>query len=115
MKDYILKYAFAVFASVIVSFLVFRIDFLQYSELFFYNLRFELKSHNYKNKDIVLITYNSETLKRYNNFIPYSIYAKALAKLKEAKVIGLDIFFITSRFSLSISKTNFRNSFIFIS
>ncbi len=93
MRDYILKYAFAIFASVVVSFLVFRIDFLQHFELFFYNLRFELKAHNFKNNDIVLITYNSDTLKKYHNFIPYSIYAQVIKKLELAKVIGLDIHF----------------------
>lgn len=92
MKDYILKYAYAVIISVVISFLIFRIDFLQHLELFFYNLRFELKSHKTQHKDIVLITHNSETLKRYNNFIPYSLFARAINNLNQSKSIGLDVY-----------------------
>lgn len=105
MKDYILKYAFAVFISIIASFLIFRIDFLQYTELFFYNLRFEIKNPNFKNNEIVLVTYNPNTLKKYNNFIPYSLYAKAINRLGNAKAIGLDLYF--SQFTSPSDMNNF--------
>ncbi|MFN8577164.1 MAG: adenylate/guanylate cyclase domain-containing protein [Candidatus Sericytochromatia bacterium] len=90
MKDDILKYAYAIVITIIFSFLIFRIDFLQHIELFFYNLRFELKNPNLKNDDIVLITYNSETLKKYNNFIPYNLYSKVIDNLRKSKAIGID-------------------------
>lgn len=113
MKDDILKYAYAVIISVVFSFLIFRIDFLQYFELFFYNLRFEVKNTQLTNDDIVLINYDSETLKKYNNFIPYRLFSKVVNNLNKSKAIGFDIHLSqfstpqdTEKFALSLKNNN---------
>ena len=95
MKDNFLKYLIALLLGITASFLIFRIDFLQRIELFFYNLRFEFKSNGNIPANIVLITIDSETQKKYKNYyIPYSEYARLLKIIDKAKVIGIDIPFI---------------------
>jgi adenylate cyclase len=95
MKDNFLKYLIALLLGIAASFLIFRIDFLQRIELFFYNLRFELKSNGKIPDNIVLITIDSATQKKYNNdFIPYAEYAALIKTISNARVIGIDIPFI---------------------
>lgn len=98
MKDNLLKYLIALLLGIAASFLIFRVDFLQRIELFFYNLRFELKSNVRIPSDIVLITIDSATQKKYNSFpnsfIPYSEYALLIKTIGNARVIGIDIPFI---------------------
>ncbi len=91
MKDNILKYVIAIFIGIFFSILIFRIDFLQRTELFFYNLRFEFKKDNKINSEIVIINIETETIKKYNSFVPYSQYAKLINILSNAKIVGFDI------------------------
>jgi adenylate cyclase len=95
MKDNSLKYLIAILLGIAASFLIFRIDFLQRIELFLYNLRSELKVNKPVPDNIVLITIDAETQKKYgNNFIPYSEYAALIKIIGNAGVIGIDIPFI---------------------
>lgn len=92
MKDKLLKYGFAVFLGVFSTLLIFKYDFFKYAELFFYNLRNEFKTENKVNPDILLITIDKETQKKYDyKQIPYRDYAKILELVEYAKVVGIDI------------------------
>ena len=95
MKDNLLKYVLAILLGLVTSLIIFRIDFLQRSELFFYNLRFEFKKNNIIPDNIVLITIEPETVKSYKNqIVPYSKYAELISIISNSKVIGIDIPFI---------------------
>lgn len=92
MKDKLLKYAIAVLLGVLSTLLIFKFDFFKHSELFLYNLRNEFKTENKINPDILLITLDKETQKKYNyKQIPYQDYAKIIDLLEFSKVIGIDI------------------------
>jgi len=95
MKENLLKYSVTILLGIFFSLIIFRADFLEITELFFYNLRIELKSEIAPVDEINLILLDKKTLEKYNNyFIPYSEYSKLIKTIKSAKVIGIDKAFI---------------------
>lgn len=95
MKDNLLKYSITILLGIFFSLIIFRADFLEITELFFYNLRLELQNKNPQIDEINLVLLDKKTLEKYNNyFVPYSEYSKLIEIIKSAKVIGIDKPFI---------------------